>query len=81
MSNPTLDQLIELAEELEVTDPITYDHPNLDKKVVYRMMASNICEHLENVDQDQKLTVAMATSIKLLVENFFLNLLLESMKK
>lgn len=81
MNNPTLDQLIELAEEIEITDPITYDHPTLDKSIVYRMMATNVVDHIEDIPQDQKLIVAMSTSIKLLVENFYLNLLLESMKK
>jgi hypothetical protein len=37
------------------------------------MMASNVLEQFLEVPEEQRLTVAMATVTKLLVENFVLN--------
>jgi hypothetical protein len=43
-------------------------------------MASSVIEIINNIEESQKLDIAMASMTKLLVENFVLNLKLEQNK-
>jgi hypothetical protein len=69
-----LEQIIQLAQEVEITDPIDWEHTNLNVSDAYRLMALGLLEHIESVDQDQRETILMAIALKLSVENFILNL-------
>jgi hypothetical protein len=73
----TIVQLAELAMECEITDPIDWGMLNISERDAYIMMASNVIEQLESVNNDERPVVAMATITKLLVENFVLNLRLK----
>lgn len=75
-----VNDLADLAQQVEITDPIEWDYLRVDETTAYRLMASSVIEIINNVDNDQKLDVAMAAMTKLLVENFILNLKLETQK-
>jgi hypothetical protein len=71
--NPTVKQLAELARESGEHDPIDWGQLKVTEDQAYEMMASNVLEQFLDVPEEQRLTVAMATVTKLLVENFVLN--------
>lgn len=75
-----VNELADLAQQVEITDPIEWGYLRVDETTAYRLMASSVIEIINNVDNDQKLDVAMAAMTKLLVENFILNLKLETQK-
>lgn len=75
-----VNDLADLAQQVEITDPIEWGYLRVDETTAYRLMASSVIEIINNVDNDQKLDVAMAAMTKLLVENFILNLKLETQK-
>ena len=74
----TVDELAILAQEVEVTDPIEWDMLSVDESTAYKLMAANVLELFGNMEKDQQLTIALASITKLLVENFVLNLKLET---
>ena len=75
---PTVKQLAELARETDDQDPIDWGELKITEDHAYEMMASNVLEQFSSIPEDQRLTVAMATVTKLLVENFVLNVKLRS---
>lgn len=78
--NPTVKQLADLAKEAGIADPIDWGQLNTTEDYVFELMASNTLEQFNSLPQEQQLTVAMATITKLLVENFVLNVKIESKK-
>lgn len=65
-----VDQLVDLAKEVESEDPIDWGMLAVDEDTAYRVIASQVIELYNDVDK-----VAMLASItKLIVENFTLNL-------
>jgi len=75
---PTVKQLADLARESDEQDPIDWGQLKVTEDQAYEMMASNVLEQFTGIPEDQRLTVAMATVTKLLVENFVLNVKLRS---
>jgi len=71
--DPTLNLIVELAQETEIADPIDWSNLNISEIEAYRLMASHVLE----MDLTNDLTTK-ATIVKLLVENFVLNLKLMS---
>lgn len=72
MNNPNrIEQLARLAQEGEGTDPIDWGYLNIDENTAYNLMASHVLE------MDTTPQIMQATIVKLLVENFVLNLKLE----
>jgi hypothetical protein len=67
-------QLVDLARECELGDPIDWGLLAITEHQAYQMMASSVLEQIEGLKQDEQLMIAMATMTKLLVENFVLNL-------
>jgi hypothetical protein len=63
-----------LAREVEITDPIDWDNLNLSRDQVYGMMSAHVADFF---DENDALT-NKAILAKLLVENFTLNLRLQS---
>jgi hypothetical protein len=61
--------LVELAQEVEVTDPIDWGMLAIDEEEAYRMMAISVLETFP----DEKIEI-QAVITKLTVENFVLNL-------
>ena len=75
MNDITLtEQIAQLAEEIEMEDPIDWGLLAIDEKTAYRMMAGNILEMYLGMDKDSRDMMLLATATKLTVENFVLNL-------
>jgi hypothetical protein len=68
ITNPEIKLIVELAKEASITDPIDWSELNISEEQAYVMMASHVLEMERN-----ELTDA-AIIVKLMVENFVLNL-------
>jgi hypothetical protein len=78
--NYTLEQIIELAKEVETTDAIDWESLPIDKDSIYQLVGSQAYELYAlyaNGTEDGE-AIIVATLTKLLVENFVLNLKVES---
>jgi hypothetical protein len=64
-----VEQLSALAQEAELAEPIDWEALNINKEDLFRHMAANVYEQLNNVAENERAVVAMATMTKLLVEN------------
>lgn len=71
----TQEQIIELAKNVEIDDAIDWSSVNVDRDSIYQMLGSQAYEiySLQTADEDAE-AVLLATVIKLVVENFVLNL-------
>ena len=70
-----LQQLIEIAKESTISDPIDWDKINLNEDTVYEMIGLSVVEMMAKIENDKNRDVLLAASIlKLTVENFALNL-------
>ena len=70
----SVDQLIEIAREVETQDPIDWGMLAIDEQQAYRLIALNLVEFFENTNDQDRDTILMSTIVKLTVENFVLNL-------
>jgi hypothetical protein len=77
--NYTLEQIIELAKEVETTDAIDWENLPLNKDSIYQLVGSQAYElYKQYVNAQDGEAIIVATITKLLVENFVLNLKVES---
>ena len=76
-----VDWLVDLARECEAADPIDWGTLQVTEDQAYQMMASNLLDQMAALDEDQRLHISLATTTKLLVENFVLNLRLKGADK
>lgn len=68
-------QLAELAKESETIDPDIWNYLSVSRDEAYELMASNVLEMVNNIDDNNAIVpVIMASMTHLLVENFILNL-------
>jgi hypothetical protein len=67
-TNLSLNQLVEIAREVEISDPFDWADVNVDEDSAYRLMAMNLL----TLDMDRD--IMLATIVKLSVENMVLNL-------
>lgn len=75
----TQEQIIELAKEVETTDAIDWDNLPLEKDRIYQIVGSQAYELYESYSQSPDgEAILIATVTKLLVENFVLNLKVNS---
>jgi hypothetical protein len=75
----TQEQIIELAKEVELTDAIDWENLPLDQDRVYQIIGSQAYELYANYSQSEDgEAILIATVTKLLVENFVLNLKVNS---
>lgn len=75
----TQEQIIELAKEVELTDEIDWEGLPLEKDRIYQLVGSQAYELYQEYSQsDDGEAVLLATVTKLLVENFVLNLKVNS---
>jgi len=70
--------LAAFAREVEEVDPVDWGDLNLDHAAAYDLVASQIAERFRDyedrgVARDQQLVIALATVVKLSVENFVLH--------
>jgi len=72
--NLTLELLVELAQEVEVHDPIIWEDVNLNPTGTYRMIAASVLEQFDtgSYTQEDKISILVAMT-RLVVENFVLN--------
>ena len=63
----TLDQLIELAKEVESADPFDWADVNVDEDTAYQLIAMGVLENELTPE------IMLATIVKLCVENLVLN--------
>ena len=64
--------LAELALEIESEDPIDWGYLSIDEKTAYLTMAPSVLEMF--AEGDNRELMMLATVLKLVVENFVLNL-------
>jgi phage-related baseplate assembly protein len=75
----TQEQIIELAKEVELTDQIDWEGLPLEKDRIYQLVGSQAYELYQEYSQSEDgEAVLLATVTKLLVENFVLNLKVNS---
>lgn len=74
-----IQNLAELAKEVEMGDPIDWGMLNISEDEAYGLMANHVLELFQNTPNDQRLIIALASLTKMLVENFVLNLKLRGM--
>jgi|TARA_A200000159_G_scaffold157083_1_gene172742 hypothetical protein len=74
---PTLRQLIELAKESNITDPIDWTNLNVSEDTVYDMIGLSVMEMLDKIEGKDSDVIMAASILKLTVENFILNLRLQ----
>jgi hypothetical protein len=70
--------LAELARAVEDGDPIAWGDTALDRDAAYDLLASQVAEmfhgyEAKGLSRDRQLVVALATLVKLTVENFVLH--------
>ncbi len=70
--------LAEFAREVEDADPVAWGGLPLDRGMAYDIVATQIAERFrgyedKGVGRDQQLAIALATVVKLSVENFVLH--------
>lgn len=75
----SIDELIQLAQDIEHTDPIDWDYLNISEDNAYRLIASGLLEHIQSIaNKEDQFKILLATATKLSVENFVLNIKLLS---
>lgn len=68
-----IEQLAELAREVENGDPIDWGMIPIREEEAYRQMATQVLEMMKSYNTVDRQKVALAAITKLLVENFVLN--------
>jgi len=69
-----VEQLIELAEAVESSDPIDWGMLSISERDAYNLIAPTILENYLASDADSRDMMLLAITVKLTVENFVLNL-------
>jgi hypothetical protein len=71
------EQLVELAKEVEMGDPIDWGMLAISEDDAYRLMAGGVLDNYLSTDKDSRDMMLLAVAVKLTVENFVLNLKLQ----
>ena len=66
-------RLIALAKEVEVRDQIDWSQLKVTEEEIYEMMGNSVVDQMYSLPDEHREGVALATMVKLLVENFVLN--------
>jgi hypothetical protein len=77
----TLEEIIELAKDVELTDNVDWTNLRVERDVIYQMIGSSVYEqyHDWKASSSDIEAIMLATITKLVIENFVLNLKLESL--
>ena len=67
-------ELAKLAQVVEIMDPIDWGMLHVKEDEVYVSMAEEVIDIMKSYNTSDRQHIAMATIVKLLVENFMLNL-------
>lgn len=77
----TQEQVIELAKNVELEDAIDWSEVKVDRDRIYQIIGSQVYDYYSNWDADEtqdKEVVMLAAITKLVIENFVLNVKLNS---
>lgn len=74
----TVEQLVEIAEEIELGDPIDWGMLSVSEHDAYLFLATGVLENYKASEPDNRELMLLATVVKLTVENFVLNLRLQT---
>jgi hypothetical protein len=70
--NQAIKEIAKLARDAELAIDFDFQKAGMNKDEIYTAMAKNVFEQLDNLPENQRAAVAMASMSKLLVENFCL---------
>jgi hypothetical protein len=80
-----LSQLVDLVEEIASEDPIDWAMLSVDEKTATELIANSLLEQYNTVwsgmSEEERNLIMLATITKLVVENFVLNLRIQSENK
>ena len=77
--NYTLEEIIELAKDVELGDAIDWDNVAVDRDKIYQMIGSQAYElFTDQANDSDREAILLATVVKLVVENFVLNIQVNS---
>jgi hypothetical protein len=68
------EQLVELAEQIESSDPIDWGMLSINEHDAYMLIAGSVLDSYLGTEPDSRDMILLATVVKLTVENFVLNL-------
>lgn len=74
INNITVSQLADIAQQSSISDPIDWHELNITEEIAYQMIASSTLEMIRDVPENERMVIALASIVKLTVENFVLNL-------
>jgi len=78
VSSEYIDHIVDLAKEVESEDAIDWGLTSINEEEAFRLMALNVVELMfDKYGQPGMRDVFLATIVKLVVENFVLNLKLK----
>lgn len=76
----TQEEIIDLAQNVELGDSIDWTGLNVDRARVYQIIGSQVYEaYSQNSNPEDNEAVLLATITKLVVENYVLNIKLEKL--
>ena len=70
----TLDNLVEISKECLKEYNIDYGMLQMDEKSVIPLISSQVLEHMNNIDKEEREIILMASLVTLIVENTILHL-------
>jgi len=76
-----VEQLAKLAMQVEIDDPIDWGMLEIREEDAYMLMSSNVLDMYLSEDKDSRDMIMLATAVKLVVENYVLNLRLMEMSR
>jgi hypothetical protein len=68
-----VEQIVELAKEIEHEDPIDWGMLNIDENQAFMLLAPSVLENYLLMDKYNRDIMMLSTILKLTVENFALN--------
>ncbi len=68
------EQLAILAQEIEMSDPIDWGMLSIKEDDAYKLIAASVLDNYLLTDKENRDILMLATVVKLVVENFVLNL-------
>jgi hypothetical protein len=81
MSSPKyVDYIVSIAQEIESEDPIDWGMLAIDETAAYKLMSANVIDMFDKYDKSILNDMLVATVVKLVVENFTLQLKLQQRK-
>jgi len=69
-----VEQIVELAKEIEHEDPIDWGMLNIDENEAFMLLAPSVLENYLSMDKYNRDMMMLSTILKLTVENFALNI-------